>query len=389
MKIKFRSVARVFYAATALALLAAVTIPILVNRASAAQLTTRSIEMSNSQSGATGTTYTISFTFGSSYTVKGIAVDFCDNDPIVDDATCTAPTGFDVGGTTPTITTSGTIGTSGWTAAGINLITGSQYRTLAVSDATGVAVTNASTATINLTTATNPTTANHTFYARITTWTTTGGATGYTAGAAGYSDYGGIALSTAAVIAVTAKVQEQLTFCVYTGANCAAAGTAVSLGTNGVLSSATSYVDKSTKFDLQTNASQGAIVRIKGTTLTSGANTIAALTSAGTYTSNTSQFGICDYESAGANLTPYTGTTLYSGGTGGKCSGTTQGTSGDNGASFYFNTANTTSTYGDEIASATAGPSSTAIVPILGATSTTQVAGIYTTNLTFIATGTF
>src|SRR6185436_12235167 len=56
------------------------------------------------------------------------------------------------------------------------------------------------------------------FYARIHTYTTTGGATAHDEDAAtGYGDYGGIALSTAAVISITARVQETLSFCVYEG----------------------------------------------------------------------------------------------------------------------------------------------------------------------------
>src|SRR5262249_50033565 len=107
----------------------------------------------------------------------------------------------------------------------------------------------------------------------------------------GNVDAGGIALSTAEQITVTAKVQERLTFCVYTfptvesapGAgdwaatppntttdnSCASkTGSDVILGdVNGVLDPSQSYVDKTAYFSITTNASGNAAVRLKGDTL--------------------------------------------------------------------------------------------------------------------------
>lgn len=388
MKTRLHRLTRGLYIALALALGAVSFLPVLEETVFAAgQLTSRSITMSDSTAGTSSVTYTVQFTFATTNNIQGIIVDFCDNSPIIGDTTCTLPGGFSI---TATPAVSGQSSTAGCnlstftTAAQLN-----SNRTLELTAASPVSMTASCTGSFNLTTVTNPNTANHTFYARIYTYATTAGANGYTvadpdAGAT-HIDHGGIALSTAANITVTAKVQEQLTFCVYTGANCGAGGTAVTLGTNGVLSSSQSYVDKTTKYDVQTNAQSGATVKIKGATLTSGGNTIAAITGApAIYATNTSQFGICTYESSGANLTP---TANYVGTNGGSdCTSTSQGASGDGSSKFYYGA---TGSVADTISNATAGPSSTGIVAMLGATSTTQVAGVYTATLIFIATGTY
>jgi hypothetical protein len=368
--------------------------------------TSRSVEMSNSTAGASGVSYLVTFTPVTSTTILGIIVDFCANDPIIGDTTCTTPAGsFGVG--TPTVTGASIAGESGgsWVAGSLN-----SGRTLDLTDATATGTPTGS-ASFTITTMTNPTpsgscpgggtVANCTFYARIYTYASTAGATGYTVASGGTAggailDAGGVAISTNANIVITAKVQEQLTFCVYTGANCAAGGTTVTLGnTNGVLSTSGPFVDKNTRYDIQTNATGGAVVNVKGPTLTSGSNTIAADTSAVVSSSGTSQFGLCNYESSGSNLSYTTNTYNGNGGAapGALCSGTSQtagtgSTGGDNSAKFYFGAA-AQGTYGDTIANDAAGSTSTGTVAFIGNVSTTQTSGIYTTTLIFIATGTY
>jgi hypothetical protein len=358
--------------------------------ADAALITTRSIAMSSSAGGATGTSYKVSFNLISTGALQGIVVDFCDNDPVIGDTTCTTPAGFSV---TASPAVSGQSATAGCSLATFTTATSlNSSRSVAITASAAISVSaSPCAASFTLTTITNPSTANHTFYARVYSYATAAAATSYTSAVPGaYVDAGGIALSTAAQIVVTAKVQEQLTFCVYTGANCAAGGTAITLGTNGVLSTSTSYTDINTSYDIQTNATGGAAVYVKGGLLTSGSNTIPALTTAATYTAGTSEFGICTYRAGGGtNLTPYTGTTLYSGGTSGLCSGATTGVSTDHGAYFYYGTTAISGTYGDEIASEIAGTSTTGNVAMMAGVSNTQVAGIYTTTLTFIAVGTY
>jgi hypothetical protein len=354
------------------------------------QVTSRSIELSNSTVSATGVSYLVSFdpvTTGT--TIQGVVVDFCSNSPIIGD-TCTAPSGFSVG--TPTISGFSIPGESGgtWTAASAN-----SGRTLTVTNGSVTGTPSGSAVSFTLSTVTNPSAVNTTFYARILTYATTGGVTTYTGDSTGQTttgvvDAGGIAMSTAAQVVVTAKVQEQITFCVYTLSACGSGGTSVTLGdSHGVLSSAGPFVDKHTQYDISTNASSGAIIRLKGATLTSGSNSIAAIGATATASAaDTAQFGLCNYEVSGSTLTPQS---PYSDS---GCSSTSQTagtntTGGDGGAKFAFNTTNTTSTYGDEIATDSAGTSATGLIAFIANIPVVQTAGIYTTTLIFIATGTY
>lgn len=389
MKAKVISLRRLLYGATALAVGAAVFLPALAGQASAALATSRYIKMSTSQISATSTSYEVGFTVATTGNIQGVVVDFCTS-PILGTA-CTKPTGLDVG--TPTVATSGgaNTGLSGsWTPA-----TDNSGRTFSMTNGSGGSVSASTNVVFTITSMTNPSTVNQTFYARIFTFATSGAVatwlgTADGSSATGVVDSGGLALSTAAQITVTAKVQETLTFCVYTGVNCAAGGTSVALGdTNGVLSTAGAFVDKNTKYDVATNAASGVTIRFKAGLPTSGANTIASIgTSATSSSAGTSQFGLCTYESSGSGLTaaaPYDN---------GNCSGTTQtagtGSTGGTGtAQFAFDTSPAATTYGDDLATKTAGNSSTGIIAYVGNVSPTQPAGIYTNTFTFIATGTY
>jgi hypothetical protein len=315
------------FAVTAVVVLATIIPFITFSTANAFGLiSSRSIQMSSSASGATGNSYKVNFSIGTSGSIGGIVVDFCSNDPIISDTTCTTTS-------VPTLVSPTVSGQSSGAGCVLTTFTTvgtlNSNRTLTLTAGSPVAMTATTACTFTINGVTNPTPANTTFYARIYTYNAAAGATGYTVAnpAAGgtIQDAGGIALSTAAAITVTAKVQEQLTFCVYTGVNCAAGGTAVTLGnTQGVLSSAGPYVDKTTSYDVQTNAGGGAAINMKGTTLTSGSNTIAAMgATAIASAAGTSQFGLCSYESAGSNITidsPYNdshcSTTTQTAGTG-------------------------------------------------------------------------
>jgi len=380
----------------------------------AAQITSRSILMSsgNPADTANSVTYQIRFTAASSYTVKAIVVDFCSNDPVIGDATCTAPTGFDVGGTTPTIVTSSvtdptlttTLGASGWTGAGTNLITGSQYRTLTITNSTGVALTSGtSVVSFDMTNVTNPTTVG-TFYARILTYTTT--TTGYSPGSEGsYSDYGGVALSTAAVITITSKVSEQISFCVYVG-SCGTAANILLGDSHDVLSTSAPTTAAGPTYgvfySLSTNAAHGVVVYVKGSTLTSGANTIPAAGSRFIYnTTGTDFFGLCSYNSSVSVGSAPTVASYYDGtgdGTGTCAANTTDdnttasltsiGTA-PNYTTFGFNATNTATTYGDQLSSISAPGSSINAVVLAAGVNVTQADGIYTTKLELIAVGSY
>lgn len=379
-------------------LLCAAMLPLVrVQKASAyGLLTNRAIELSSSKQNDTGVTYLVSFNLVAASTIKSIAVDFCSTTPIIGD-TCTVPTAFTVGGS-PTVANFSIGGNSqaGWTYASLN-----SGRTLTITKAAGYTPAGAGEAvTFEITGVHNPNTTNTSFYGRLLTFPNNAGsdsAANYTDTVPGTpTDAGGVAMSTTNQITITSKVQERLAFCVYTGANCAAGGNAVTLGdTNGVLDPAGPYVDKTTKYDVSTNASSGVAIRIKGDTLKAGSYDVTAIGGTAVVSSaGTEQFGFCSYQSTGSGLTPVT---LYdgTGGTGGgACSGTSQsagtGTTGGVGTSkFAFDTTNTNTTYGQVFANKTAGNTSTGVIAFLGNVANTTEASIYTTTLTFVATGTY
>jgi hypothetical protein len=360
--------------------------------AHASQVTTRFIEMSDSRASATDVTYTVGFKAGSSHTIKGIVVQFCSNSPLVNTA-CTAPAGFD--SNYAGLAIANQVGISGFALAAATNGGTSNTNTIILTKAGGSAVVGGTTTVsfdLGSTGAsdgiTNPTATNTTFYARIVTY---GGATGDT-NAAGYldtnvdvvgahNDDGGIAISTANAITITSKVQETLTFCVYTGVNCAAGGTAVALGdANGVLANtALVYTDASSKFDLATNASAGAIVRMKGDTLKTPGGTfsidpdldVAGVCQPDSSANNIEQFGMRLTISA----LPLEPVTPY----------------GCGAATHTFNPAFANTTYGVAIADTSGGALDvqTGTMEFAAKSALTTEAGIYSTTLIFIATATY
>ncbi|MCA1807627.1 MAG: hypothetical protein LC687_07250, partial [Actinobacteria bacterium] len=246
-----------------------------------------------------------------------------------------------------------------------------------------------------------------TFYARIMTYDTNTEATGYTLAdeeAGGpVVEAGGIALSTVEQLTLEARVQERITFCVFTAElnvqadyeTCShGSPTPISLGDeNGVLSTIHPSISKDAKYNITTNAGQGATVRIKGTTLTSGVLTIDAVGDvtpgdgvAQPSEEGTEQFGLCTYTDASSLNTSLAATAPYDDAS---CASTTtgQGASFDAGANFAFNDSEINSTYGDNIASKPAGDWSTGRLVFLGNVSSTTEPGIYVTTLDVIATG--
>jgi len=150
---------------------------------------------------------------------------------------------------------------TGWTlAAGANGII--------LSDATGVAGTTGQSVTFDITNVTNPT-SNGTFYGRIITYTDSIVAAAYAPGIPGtLQDDGGIALSVANELTITARVQETLEFCVGTNdagtnSNCTdISGTAIDLGVVDSASPTTSVSNAGLAM-ITTNAANGAAIYYK------------------------------------------------------------------------------------------------------------------------------
>jgi hypothetical protein len=370
---------RALYVTAAFTIVVASVASGMIERAYAAgQVTSRSIRMSNSNQGTTGVTYRVSFNVPTAYgtgsppALKGIVVDFCDSSPLPGDS-CTLPTGFSLTGS-PAIANASPNPTGNWTAASSNT-----NRTLTLTNSTGLTSLSVNdTVSFEITTVTNPTTDNHSFYARIFTYTST--TTGYTTGGSGnegaYIDYGGIAMSTGKVINITAKVQETLSFCVYntTCGDDPSFTIGHTAGTTTIIDS--SVVDTSTaKFSLSTNANGGVALRMKGDTLKSGANDIDPRLTPAAIVAGTENFGFY-VSTAGTNIT-----TNNSYGT---TASTYQLINTGGGAG------DVTTTYGGQFA--TLGAPTTASITTLtfGATaSNTTPAGTYTASEQIIATGTF
>jgi hypothetical protein len=398
--------------------------------ATAGQLTARSLQMSDSApSGGTITSgvgsgtkvaYKVSFTPSANANVQGIVIDFCSNTALAGD-TCTAPLGFNVNRATTVVQSgqSAGCGTGAFSTSTTDANNAAGTRIILTRTATAVT---SGVCTIDigdgLSTGngfTNPN-SNATFYARIYTYAATG--TSGTAGTAlghntntptGYVDFGAVALSTSSVVNVTARIQENLTFCASLAAptaNCGgttAPAVILGHGTNAKIIDSSAVDAASAYTQISTNAYAGAIIRMHnantcgglsadgGTTCgvpahNTGSGSAATAMTAGTSTS----FGLSVLP--GAAISGGSGSTTpdanyYS---------ASHVTFAASNPDLYFGMDTTTSgsntitTYGDSIMSC-AGPVSnvnTQLVFAATANNTTP-AGLYSSNMSLIATGTF
>jgi hypothetical protein len=371
----------------------------------------RSIQMSSSVAGATAQ-YTISFkTITTGYPLEVIIIDFCDSSPL-NGANCAYTSGQSINLSSVSWTGGSIAGVTDTNTAHWIISNTSPLLTLTDTNAAETGTNQPSqTVTIILTGFANPnytptclgtgTPPNCTFYARILTYAGTSG--GYSCGVSSCSigtaepggqllDDGGIALSTNQAITVTSKVQEQLIFCVYTNATCALGGNSVPLGdTNDILYTSGPFVDRSTKYSVTTNAINNVVIRLLGTNLQGPAGTITAMGASptpDTYGSN--QFGMCSWSSGTVTITQTYTDCTNADVTQTANTGATGGDFGDltTWAFDASNTTGTTSTYGWQIATVSPG-TGTATVAFVGDVSASQQAGVFTTTLTFVATGSY
>ena len=190
---------RAGYSLASLGMLLGIASPAVIPAfASAAQVTSRSIELSNSAAGATNVGYTVKFTTVAA--AGAFVLDFCKDSPIYGQ-TCVAPDDLDVTGVTTA--------TSGFTATKLSnsLIKVASSPDMGAATAQTVVLTGI---------ASNPSTAGDPFYARIVTFDTSANASSYssTGTNTGKEDDGGVAMSITDSIGVTAAVRESMTFCV-------------------------------------------------------------------------------------------------------------------------------------------------------------------------------
>ncbi|HJQ08987.1 MAG TPA: hypothetical protein VJ836_05905 [Candidatus Saccharimonadales bacterium] len=344
----------------------------LAEHASAAQVTARSIRISDSTPNANGVIYRVAFTVATTGNVGGIAIDFCSNTPIIGDS-CTTPGAFDVNESTLTVNNQ-----SGITGLAVDAATTANKLILTRTVGNINSGTNAVFELGDATNALHNPSATGSFYARIYTYATVAAAQGHSPGTpTGYVDYGGIAMSTAAVINITARVMETLSFCVYntTCGDDPSITIGHTVGTTTVIDS--TAVDTATvNFSLSTNANGGAAIRMKGDTLKNGSNDIDPAGAVSTFAAGTEEFGV-RLSTAGTNIT---GTAPYDGG-----SGTQYGLIVTGGGSDDI-----TSTYGGQVAALSAPVNNSISTLTFAATaSTTTPAGTYTATEKLIATGIF
>jgi len=317
------------------------------NVASASQLGARKVALSNSMTGATGVTYTFTFTAASATPIKSVGFRACTTAT----GSCVAPiTGFVNSLTMPSQPTNLDAAglDTGWTA---NTGTAGELR---ITKTTPLGAPSANI-TVTFSGVTNPTSLpNGTFYMRVATYSDAAWTTGL--------DNGTIAVSTAGLVTVAASVDETLTFTLGTQS--------VALG---ALTSATTGKGIST-MSIATNASTGySIAYMPTTTLTSGTNIIAAL-AGGASTLNTPQFGL----NLVSNTAPSVGTNVTGAGTGAASAGYNAANS------FKFNTA------GDTVAQvAVPTYSNTFTTSYIANVNDVTAAGAYSTAITYVATANF
>lgn len=317
----------------------------------AAGLTSRSDVLSTSAAGSTAS-HVVSFTTATTNNIGSIKFEFCTTST----GACSVPSGLVSTGATLTAQ-SGT-GATGFSM--VNTVNGAPYVTRSASS---IAASTAVSYTLG--NVVNPSVTNQTFYVRITTYTGTDGSTGAV-------DTGTVAVSTAEPIQLTGVTPEILIFCVgitITTDCTTVSGNSIDFGDFSPIAtrSATSVMQA------LTNAGGGYAITVNGTTLSSGANTIAACGSGCASATGGGQFGL----NLRANTTPAVGADKTGGG-----SGTPTGNYNTQNQ-YRFNS-------GEAVASAPAPTNANTytasyIVNIGGS----QAAGVYTATMTYVCTASF
>lgn len=297
--------------------------------------------------------------------------------PVASD--CTMPTGLVTNGGSTTLGFE-----SGATGFTLNKTTnGAPYLTRTASSISASTVL-----TYRLTNITNPTADNTSFFVRISTYTSTD-----TTGAA--IDAGVVTASTATQIVLTGIMPESLIFC--TGGTISTNVGGIpdcSTATSGAIAfnqlfSPSDTATATSQLAASTNATFGYSISVFGPTLTSGSNTIPALTAGGVGVRGSGQFGMNLKANTTTTSTIATGIEVTPAPDGSNLRG--QAATGYNTAdSFKF----VAGSGGNVIAASDNGGAGPTNAQIFTATyivnvSGNQPSGTYTTTLTYIATSTF
>ncbi len=324
----------------------------LVLPASANSLSSRSLELANDAPSAT-TDYNLSFTFATSGSRGSMDILFCSNSPLQDDS-CTLPTGLDV--TAAQLTASSGL-------SGVTLFPVATNELLL--SWTPTAVTPPLPVTFTLGGIINPSSIGP-YYARLSTYASTN-ATGPVV------DYAGLAFAIVSNLQISSVVPPYLTFCTgltISGFDCSSAlGNYIDFGD---LSDSHSSQGDS-QMVVATNAPNGYVIQVTGTTMTSGNNIINALTADSASHPGSSQFGI----NLRANSTPAVGADPTGPGSG-------QPSGGYNVPNQYEFNSN------DQVASSAAADNFRKYtVSYLVNVGSAQAPGVYASTLTYVCAGSF
>ena len=346
-----------------------------LNQASAAQITERTLTLeagaSDGGSAAGGeVNHLFNFTLPGGGNVGSILFEYCTT---AGGATCTVPTGLDT--TSATLATE--TGVTGFTLD--NSVNGAPLLTrTAASVGTNVDTT------YRLNSVTNPTAVNETFFVRITTYASID-ATGL------FTDAGTVTASTAEPILVSGTMPESLIFC--TGEEISTTGGVPDCSTATAgnvefdqLFSPTDTASTRSQMAASTNAGFGYVITVNGSTLTSGANEIDAISTASVGIRGIGQFGLNLAENTvatttvpiGAPIAPLADGTDYKG---------QAATDYDTADTFKFASGNVVANSFNSGAGGTDAQIFTVsyIVNVPG----NQPAGTYTSTLTYICTPTY
>jgi hypothetical protein len=346
------------------------------NTANAAQITTRSLKLvAGPTDGATLAggivKHEFAFTLPTGGNVGSIKFTYC----TIATGSCTMPPGL--------VTTSAALdseaGITGWTVN--NTTNGAPYITRAAAP-----ITAGDSATIRLATITNPSADNTSFFVRIASYASTD-----TTGSP--IDTGSVTASTATLIELTGIMPESLIFC--TGEtitktagipDCSTAGDG-DISFNQLFSPSDTATATS-QMAASTNAGSGYVITVNGGTLASGSNTIPAITAGGGAQGirGTGQFGmnlvanttLTSTIAAGANISDPSNTTDLRG---------KPLTGYDTVDYFKFVSGDAIANSGNSVLGPTNSQiyTTTYMVNVAG----NQLAGTYTTTLTYICTPTF
>jgi hypothetical protein len=293
-----------FPAFIALLLIAGLAVQVIVaSKASAAQITARSLTLEagatdgGSKPGGTVKHY-FQFNLPTTGNVGSIKFQYC----TLAAGTCTRPSNMN--STSATLT--GQTGATSFTI--VNTTNGAPYITRTVASVTGPQAVSYELSNIvnpdggDCYGGTPPPSLNCTFYVRISTYASTD-----TTGA--LTDSGTVTASIAQQITLTGTMPESLVFCtggsISTTASVPDCGTATSGAVSfNQLFSPTDTATATSQMAASTNAGSGYIITINGVTLTSGSNTVSAMTTGGG-----GDLGVRGLSQFGTNLKANTTTT--------------------------------------------------------------------------------